>query len=296
MRFTPSIIRPKSVEEFTPPPQQFQPLAKNSRRFYPRFWAPCHTASAPAAGWIANVSMQVGGNASGRARKRQRVLPGEAMVNAVPLAARFLREGRASQPPGSGSGSCLCKRAATGPWSGPVADMAHSSRQGPCRNARPKQFPWSVRTTAGATRVEGPEEGQVDKPTPCLARPPPVGWGHHPASSGPRAVSATPLPMPADSRHGQKPHFRRHCPARPSGYPPVARKCLHLSDNVQAHLKAPANPGGICRAAMRPAASLGTVRSRAKQRRSPVCPFAARKQTVPDVPAPSLVSPPPPPS
>ena len=34
------------------------------------------------------------------------------------------------------------------------------ARQGPCRNLRPKQFPRSVRTAAGATRAEGPEEGR----------------------------------------------------------------------------------------------------------------------------------------
>jgi hypothetical protein len=32
--------------------------------FYPHLPSPCQTRTAPAAGWIANVSMQVGGNAS----------------------------------------------------------------------------------------------------------------------------------------------------------------------------------------------------------------------------------------
>jgi hypothetical protein len=55
-------------------------------------------------------------------------------------------------------------RAGAGHRCGPVADMARM-RQGPCRNTRPKQLPRPVQAAAGATRVQGPEEGQVDKPT-----------------------------------------------------------------------------------------------------------------------------------
>ena len=95
----------------------------------------------------------------------------------------------ASRPPGRVLLSCL--RAGAGDRCGPVADMARLSRQSPCRNTRPKHLSRSVQTAAGVTRAEGPEEGQVDKPTPCRARLTPVGWGRHPASSGPRAVSAT---------------------------------------------------------------------------------------------------------
>jgi len=112
----------------------------------------------------------------------------------------FLRETCVGQPPGRVPFSCL--RAGRDIGLGPVADMACFSRQGSCRNARPKHLPRCVRTAAGATRTEGPEEGQVRKPTSvCIARLPPAGWGRHPASSGPRAVSAT-LSLA----------YQRHCP------------------------------------------------------------------------------------
>jgi len=45
-----------------------------------------------------------------------------------------------------------------------------TAQQGPCRNPHPKHLPRSVRIAAGATRAEGPEEGQVDKPTPACLR------------------------------------------------------------------------------------------------------------------------------
>lgn len=113
------------------------------------------------------------------------------------------RECRASQPPGRGPGFLPAVRGQGGsPGSGPVADMFAQGKQGPCRNTRPKHLPWFVQTAAGATRAEGPEEGQVKKPTSaCFARPPPAGWGRHPASSGPRARSATLLLA-----------YLRHCP------------------------------------------------------------------------------------
>ena len=47
--------------------------------------------------------------------------------------------------------------------------------QGPCRNPRQKHLSRSVRIAAGAIRAEGPEEGQVDKPTFASCRPPPAG-------------------------------------------------------------------------------------------------------------------------
>jgi len=51
----------KSVDKSRPPSQQFQSLTAKSRRFHPHPPAPCHTQCAPAAGWIANASVQVGG-------------------------------------------------------------------------------------------------------------------------------------------------------------------------------------------------------------------------------------------
>jgi len=65
--------------------------------------------------------------------------------------------------------------------------------QGPCRNPRQTHVPRSVRTAAGATRAEGPEEGQADKPAPWPARRRLSDAGQHPANSGPRADSATPV-------------------------------------------------------------------------------------------------------
>jgi hypothetical protein len=127
------------------------------------------------------------------ARKRQRGGRGEAEANAVPLAGGLFEERRAKPATGPGSVLPAPSRAGAGHRCGPVADMAHSlARQGPCRNTRPKQLPRPVQAAAGATRAEGPEEGQVDKPTStCVRGRAPVGWGRHPANSGPRAVSAT---------------------------------------------------------------------------------------------------------
>jgi hypothetical protein len=115
-----------------------------------------------------------------------------------------------SQPPGRGPVSCLT--GGVDHRCGPVADMARFSRQGPCRNTRPKHLPRPVQAAAGATRVEGPEEGRVSKPTSTCVRGPRLsGGGRHPASSGPSAVSATQV----------------H----------VAFRWFHLNDNVHAPLK-----------------------------------------------------------
>jgi hypothetical protein len=83
----PEVTKPPSIGDIlTPPSQQFQTLRHKISLFCPRLGWPCQTRVTPAAGWIANVSSQVGGNAPGQARKRQRGLTGEAMANAVPLA------------------------------------------------------------------------------------------------------------------------------------------------------------------------------------------------------------------
>ena len=151
---------PKTVEDSAPPPQRFQSFTSKSHRLFPHPPAPCHNRIAPAAGWIANVSMQAGGNAPGRARKRRCAGRGRrwstrfrwrrAFAEKAALASH--RAGFQVLPAQAGGARGTPLRACGG--------HGASTRQGPCRNLRPKQFPRSVRTAAGATRAEGPEEGR----------------------------------------------------------------------------------------------------------------------------------------
>ena len=128
--------------------------------------------------WCANVSVPCGGRRWPVRFRWRRASSGVAQAShraGVPVPACTMQGG--AEPAVRACGGHVCE-----------------SKQGPCRNPRPKQLPRSVRTAAGATRAEGPEEGQVKKPTSaCYARLTPVGWGRHPANSGPRAVSATHL-------------------------------------------------------------------------------------------------------
>ena len=89
------------------------------------------------------------------------------MANAVPLAGVPFG-GVQSQPPGRGPEFLPATSGHAGHRRGPVADMPAQGGQGPCRNQRPKQLPRRVQAAAGATRAEGPEEGQVNKPAPCV--------------------------------------------------------------------------------------------------------------------------------
>ncbi len=167
-------------------------------------------------------------------RKRQRVGRGEAVANAVPLAGGPFESDVQSQPPGRGPFPASPAGWITG--HGPVADMAGFSRQGPCRNTRPKHLSRSVQAAAGATRAEGPEEGQVDKPTPCVCEASACRMG---TPSGEfRAARCQRHPIPT---------FPEALPARgpPDLHFLIPRECLHQSDNGQAQPKASSpNPGG----------------------------------------------------
>ena len=57
-------------------PQQFRLFPTKSTPFCPHLPSPCQTRSAPAAGWIANVSSQAGGNAPVAASRRRARLTG----------------------------------------------------------------------------------------------------------------------------------------------------------------------------------------------------------------------------
>ncbi len=121
-----------------------------------------------------------------------------------------------SQPPGRGPFPASPAGWITG--HGPVADMAGFSRQGPCRNTRPKHLSRSVQAAAGATRAEGPEEGQVDKPTPCVCE----------ASACRMGTPSGEFRAARCQRHPHTNHSTRGTArARPSG------------------LKWPADPGGL---------------------------------------------------
>ena len=124
------------------------------------------------------------------------------------------------------------------------AGITQERAQGPCRNSRPKHLPRiESGPAAGATRAEGPEEGRVDKPTSVSCEASACRVGTPSGEFRAARCQRHPLPMPADTRHGQLHTFRRH------GLRAALRTAI------------PANPGGICRAAMRPAVS--TMRARA---------------------------------
>ena len=158
----------------------------------------------------------------------------EAEAIGVPLAAVIPRwaqvpDERAGKPAtGPGSCSAPAERRARGVSPGRACgghDGPETAGQGPCRNPRQTQVPRSVRTAAGATRAEGPEEGQADKPAPWPARRRLSDAGQHPATSGPRAISATPVRDRQRSCTTQNP-YPEALPARgpPDCFSPTPRR------------------------------------------------------------------------
>ena len=127
--------------------------------------------------WCANVSV------SGRGRR---------WPTRFRWRAALFREHRAK--PATGPGYFACLTGGVDHRCGPVADMAHL-RQGPCRNTRPKHLPRPVQAAAGATRVEGPEEGQVSKPTSTCVRGRRLSGGDTIRRVPGRALSAPPKCM-----------------------------------------------------------------------------------------------------
>lgn len=157
--------RPAWGQTHTPHPPHFRPFPTKPTPFHPHPLLPCHNRLTPAAGWIANVSMQVGGNASCSGAQTSAWLAGggegqRGSAGGRPFQGTCKASHRAGVP-------VPASRVGADHRCGPVADMARL-RQGPCRNTRPKQLPRPVQAAAGATRAEGPEEGQVDKPAPCV--------------------------------------------------------------------------------------------------------------------------------
>jgi hypothetical protein len=184
------------------------------RPLFPHPSLPCHTHPAPAAGWIANVSVQAGGRPSeavvtcSRWREeavhrhcsagRCRVPPGRA-PDQPPEKSLSLVPASAGRQPGRG-----WKRACGGPSCGyREGHGAHAPRPGA-----------PASSTRGQARV-----GECHKPLrppvsgqPTSGTPPPVGRGHRPARLGPARVLRHPVHAPR--MHTRTNHLQRRQPAR----------------------------------------------------------------------------------
>ncbi|KGB27050.1 hypothetical protein HPDFL43_00028710 [Hoeflea phototrophica DFL-43] len=159
--------RPAWGQTHTPTPRNPALCPQNPPHFIPTLQPHAIIASLPLPDGSRTFRCKWEGMPPGLARKRQRGRREEAKANAVPLAGGPFK-GRAKPATGPGSVSCL------------TGGVDHRSRacgghgaffaSGPCRNTRPKHLSRPVQAAAGATRAEGPEEGQVDKPAPCVCK------------------------------------------------------------------------------------------------------------------------------
>jgi len=144
----------------------FRHLPKNPCRFVPALGRHAMLGLLPLPDGSRTFRCRREGMPLDQVRKRQRASREEAMAIAVPLAVHF-PSGMVREP-ATGPGSVFLPAArgwGAGHRSRACGGHGAFLRQGPCRNLRPKHLPRSVRTAAGATRTEGPEEGQVRKPT-----------------------------------------------------------------------------------------------------------------------------------
>ena len=122
------------VHNPAPPPQHFRPSPTKSTPFHPHPPSPCQTRSAPAAGWIANVSSQVGGNAPVVASRRRARPAGRRWPTWFRWRAA-LSGAVQSQPPGRGPVLQAChKRAGRDDGAGLWRTCFAKAKQGPCRN------------------------------------------------------------------------------------------------------------------------------------------------------------------
>ena len=148
------------------------------------------------------------------------------MANAVPLAVRLLRQAaQASHRAGSAPGLLQA-----GEGGRPVrACGGHVAQRSRVRaGIRAQSISRGLsRQRPGQPGRRALKRGRWISQLRAHARPPPVGCGHHPASSGPRAVSATPTTL------------------IPKALPRAALRTI-----FRTHRR-------LCRAAMRPAAMMG---------------------------------------
>jgi hypothetical protein len=184
------------------------------RPLFPHPSLPCHTHPAPAAGWIANVSVQAGGR------------PSEAVVTCgrwrEEAVHRHCSAGRCRSLPGGRLTShrrnpCpLCRPAPAGSrgggGNGPVAGRLADTGKGMALTRRALALPHRQRE--GQARV-----GECHKPLrppvsgqPTSGTPPPVGRGHRPARLGPARVLRHPVHAPR--MHTRTNHLQRRQPAR----------------------------------------------------------------------------------
>jgi hypothetical protein len=224
-----------------PPPPQSRPFPKNPPHFFHTLHPRARLRPLPLPDGSRTFRARREGMPPDLVRKRQRGGQGEAMANAVPLAGGALsRNAVQSQPPGRGPvPACLKWRAGAGHRCGPVADMApetaarvragtraQSISRGPSR-PRPGQPGW--RALKRGRWISQPSRA-------CEAAP--VGWGQHPANSGPRAVSAT--QYQSYLRHCLRAALRTEFRADPGGH--VARAVSGCPQSQAGAEKGPVSP------------------------------------------------------
>ena len=128
--------RCESGHKLPPSPEQSQPLTQNPPHFHPHLPPPCHTVSAPVAGWIANVSDQAGGRPLGIWRNVREIVEGGGGHRGS-AGGRSKRPCKASHRAGSRFRMSQQRQEteapvrACGGHDGPSA-----ARQGPCRTPR----------------------------------------------------------------------------------------------------------------------------------------------------------------
>ncbi len=186
---TERVVRP--VYNPTPPNPHFRAFPTKSPHFIPTFQLRATLVALPLPDGSRTFRCRWEGMPPVRARKRQRVGQGEAVANAVPLAGGPF-EGRAKPATGPGSVSCL-----TGGGGSPARACGGHGRRKPGR-VRAGTCAQSISCGPSRLRPGQPgrralKRGRWISQLRVFARPAPVGWGRHPATSGPRAVSATPI-------------------------------------------------------------------------------------------------------
>jgi len=161
-----------------------------------------------------------------------------------------------SQPPGRGPvPEVRVKRLGRDSGAGLWRTCFAKAKQGPCRNHAQSSSRGPSRPRPGQPGRQGPEEGQARKPTSACLR------GQR--LSGGDAIRR--VPGRAREQRHPIPILPEALPSRgPPDLPPVARKCLHWSDNVQAHQRLPDRPWRRCSAGPFPAV-------RMEERRDPYC-------------------------
>jgi len=148
-----------------PEPSKSGHLPQNPCRFIPTSHPHARLGPLPLPDGSRTFRCRWEGMPPDQARKRQRGLSGggDGQRGSAGCAVSFGKLARTSHRAGFRFPACDT-RAGRGTPVRACGGHGAFSRQGPCRNTRPKHFSRPVQAAAGVTRAEGPEEGQVRKP------------------------------------------------------------------------------------------------------------------------------------